>query len=72
MPAGVNSNVTVPSASNVLLAGPPRLTVGVVESTLIVLFDVQINQPVPAGRFQFVPPEDADLVGVPLVADRLN
>jgi len=42
------------------------------QSTLIVLFDVQVNQPVAAGRFQFVPPEDADLVGVPLVADRLQ
>lgn len=39
------------------------------QSTLIALFDVQINQDIPAGRFQFTPPDDADLVGEPLLAN---
>jgi outer membrane lipoprotein carrier protein len=39
------------------------------QSTLIALFDVQINQQIPADHFQFAPPEDVDLVGVPIVAD---
>lgn len=40
------------------------------QSTLIVLFDVQLNQDIPAEHFRFIPPDDADLVGEPLVADR--
>jgi outer membrane lipoprotein carrier protein len=39
------------------------------QSTLIALFDVQFNQQIPADHFQFTPPEDVDLVGVPIVAD---
>lgn len=39
------------------------------QSTLIALFDVQINQQIPANHFRFTPPEDVDLVGVPIVAD---
>jgi outer membrane lipoprotein carrier protein len=40
------------------------------QSTLIVLFDVQLNQDIPAEHFRFIPPDDVDLVGEPLVADR--
>jgi outer membrane lipoprotein carrier protein len=39
------------------------------QSTLIALFDVQINEQIPADHFEFVPPKDVDLVGVPMVAD---
>lgn len=40
------------------------------QSTLIVLYDVQLNQDIPAEHFRFIPPDDVDLVGEPLVADR--
>ena len=39
------------------------------QSTLIVLFDVIINEEIPAGHFEFTVPENADLVGKPMVAD---
>jgi len=39
------------------------------QSTLIALFDVQINEHIPDEHFQFTPPEDVDLVGKPIVAD---
>lgn len=39
------------------------------QSTLIVLFDLQLNQDISAERFRFTPPADADLVGKPIVAD---
>ena len=39
------------------------------QSTLIGLFHVKINEEIDPERFQFVPPETADLVGEPLVAD---
>ncbi len=39
------------------------------QSTLIALFDVQINQQIPADHFQFTPPDDVDVVGKPIVAD---
>lgn len=39
------------------------------QSTLIALFDVQINEPIPADHFQFTPPENVDVVGKPIVAD---
>ena len=38
------------------------------QTTLVALYDVQTNEPIAAERFEFVVPEDADLVGVPLVA----
>lgn len=38
------------------------------QSTLIALFDVKINQAIPAEHFRFTPPADVDLVGEPLVA----
>lgn len=40
------------------------------QSTLIALFDVQVNQDIPAEHFRFTPPDDVDLVGKPLVADK--
>jgi len=39
------------------------------QSTLIALFDLQVNQHIPGDHFQFTPPRDVDLVGVPIVAD---
>jgi len=42
------------------------------QSTLIVLFDVQLNQGIPPEHFRFTPPDDVDLVGEPLVADRME
>ena len=39
------------------------------QTTLVALYDLSVNEPVDATRFDFVVPEDADLVGVPLAAD---
>lgn len=39
------------------------------QSTLIVLYDLITNEEIAAERFEFSPPPEADLVGVPLVAD---
>lgn len=39
------------------------------QSTLIALFDLRVNQQIPGDHFQFTPPRDVDLVGVPIVAD---
>ena len=39
------------------------------QSTLIVLYDLEINQPIESANFEFSPPPGVDLVGVPLVAD---
>ena len=39
------------------------------QSTLIALFDVRLNEDIPADHFMFDPPSDVDLVGVPIVAD---
>lgn len=36
------------------------------QSTLVALFDVEVNEPVSAERFVFEPPPGADLVGTPL------
>ena len=38
------------------------------QSTLIALFDVKINEQIPADHFQFAPPDDVDVVGKPIVA----
>jgi len=40
------------------------------QSTLIALFDVELNHDLPAAHFQFAPPADVDLVGVPIVDQR--
>lgn len=39
------------------------------QRTLVSLYDVVSNEPIEAGRFVFEIPDDADLVGVPAVAD---
>lgn len=39
------------------------------QTTLVALYDVVVNEPIDAAHFEFVVPEDADLVGVPLAAD---
>lgn len=38
------------------------------QTTLVALYDVVINEPIGEDRFEFVVPDDADLVGVPLTA----
>lgn len=40
------------------------------QTTLVALYDVQVNEPIDAGRFEFAVPEDADLVGTPVTAAR--
>ena len=39
------------------------------QTTSVVLYDVTSNEPVDADRLTFVVPDDADLVGVPAVAE---
>ncbi|MBT8088569.1 MAG: outer membrane lipoprotein chaperone LolA [Gammaproteobacteria bacterium] len=39
------------------------------QTTEVAFYDVRINEPVDASAFEFVVPDDADLVGVPLAAD---
>ncbi len=39
------------------------------QTTVIELSELRINEPVDAAVFEFVVPDDADLVGVPLAAD---
>lgn len=36
------------------------------QTTLVALYDVVVNEPINASHFEFVVPDDADLVGVPL------
>jgi len=38
------------------------------QTTLVALYDVVVNEPIDALQFEFVVPDDADLVGVPLAA----
>lgn len=38
------------------------------QTTLVELYDVVVNEPIDAGFFRFVVPDDADLVGSPLKA----
>ena len=43
------------------------------QTTLVALYDVVVNEPIDAESFQFVVPDDVDLVGVPLtVGDSPN
>ena len=42
------------------------------QTTLVALYDVRVNEPIDATRFEFVLPDDADLVGVPLVAGDIS
>lgn len=39
------------------------------QKTLVALYDVTTNEPVDAAQFEFTVPDDADLVGVPIVAE---
>lgn len=39
------------------------------QTTDVAFFDVHINEPVDTTQFEFVVPDDVDLVGVPLAAD---
>lgn len=38
------------------------------QRTLVALYDVTTNEPIDASRFEFLVPDDADLVGVPAIA----
>jgi len=38
------------------------------QTTLVLLYDVRVNEPIDAARFEFDVPADADLVGVPQAA----
>jgi len=38
------------------------------QTTLVAFHDIAVNEPIEAGHFEFVMPDDADLVGVPLAA----
>ena len=42
------------------------------QTTLIALMDVAVNDAIADDVFEFVVPDDVDLVGVPIVADTLN
>lgn len=39
------------------------------QTTLVALYDVKTNEPIDAEQFSFTVPDDADLVGVPVVAE---
>lgn len=39
------------------------------QTTLVSLYDVKLNEPIDAERFEFVVPEDVDLVGTPVVSE---
>jgi outer membrane lipoprotein-sorting protein len=39
------------------------------QKTVVSLYDVTTNEPIDAERFEFSVPDDADLVGVPVVAE---
>jgi len=38
------------------------------QRTLVALHDVKINEPIDAARFEFIVPDDVDLVGTPATA----
>ena len=42
------------------------------QTTLVALYDVKTNEPIEAEQFSFTVPDDADLVGVPLVAESIS
>lgn len=39
------------------------------QTTLVSLYDVKVNEPIDASRFDFVVPENVDLVGTPVAAE---
>lgn len=42
------------------------------QTTLVSLYDVEVNGPIDAGRFVFEPPDGVDVVGTPVVATALE
>ena len=42
------------------------------QTTLVALYDVKTNEPIDAEQFSFTVPDDADLVGVPIVAESIS
>ena len=42
------------------------------QTTLVALYDVKTNEPIEAEQFSFTVPDDADLVGVPIVAESIS
>jgi outer membrane lipoprotein carrier protein len=42
------------------------------QKTLIALHDVKVNEPIDSSRFEFVVPDDVDLVGTPAAATTLD
>ncbi|MCP5089338.1 MAG: outer membrane lipoprotein chaperone LolA [Gammaproteobacteria bacterium] len=38
------------------------------QTTLVAFYDIAVNEPIEADHFEFIVPDDADLVGVPLAA----
>ena len=42
------------------------------QKTLVSLYDVTTNEPIDAERFEFSVPDDADLVGVPVLAEETS
>jgi outer membrane lipoprotein-sorting protein len=38
------------------------------QTTVVVLKNVAVNEPIDAGRFEFVVPDDVDVVGKPVAA----
>ncbi len=39
------------------------------QTTVVVLKNVAVNEPIDAGRFEFVVPDDVDVVGRPVAAN---
>ena len=39
------------------------------QTTLVSLYDVAVNEPIDADRFEFSVPQDVDVVGTPVVAE---
>ena len=42
------------------------------QTTLVALYDVKVNEPIDSSRFEFVVPDDTDLVGTPAAAANLD
>jgi outer membrane lipoprotein carrier protein len=42
------------------------------QTTLVALYDVTVNEPIDASRFDFVVPDDVDLVGTPAVVESIE
>jgi outer membrane lipoprotein carrier protein len=42
------------------------------QTTIVALYDVTVNEPIDASRFEFVVPDDVDLVGTPAVVESIE